>query len=597
MPIGAAKDPSSTRARGRYLGGYLEMARDLAQADAAALLLREPGHGGLVLCARDGNGCAADVIDAAAPLARQLATATRPLVSQAGIGSDWAHGPVWSEMGVEPCEACLLVLPVAQDAAAPGALVLAYRARTTLGDRLVSQLSRVAYHVAAAVGQLAEQEALAERLRELDRRHHALEIAHSIGRTINRAASDGGGLAGILAACHELTGKPVAVFDRQQRLIARVPGGVAADLDLPPISLLLARIDPNTVPSADDPQAPRVVRACPGERIPHRHLLTPVVHAGVGRGWLTVVESVSRLGPVDELTARRAAEQLGCELAQLERVAAATWNARSALARQLIGGTSNPDDLRRSGEYLGVDVAARRVLSYLSKRSGSEGFIDDVVLAKEVERRLGSDVLATRGSEGVVLLTAAPAGMSPVATVRLVKATLDDICRLELFDVRLVVGVSAVAEPQGLRRAYRDAREVARCMDRFANLSSTRVLAVDDLGPARLFLANSDDASVRRYVDDVLGPLLTGSPTMANLLMTLQIFFDTGRSIRVSAAQLGVHQNTVRLRLGRVQSITGLDVASGASDQLSVQTALLVLRLQGHPALPAFEQAPADDTS
>jgi sugar diacid utilization regulator len=597
MAIGVAKDPSSIRARGRYLGGYLEMARALAHADAATLLLREPSQGDLVLCARDGNGCAVGVISAAAPFARQLATVTRPLVSQAGIGSDWAHGPVWSEMSDGPCKANLLALPVLQDAATAGVLVLAYRAPTTLGERLVSRLSRVADHVGAALGQLAEQEALAERHLDLERRHHLLEIAHSIGRTISRAASADAGLSGILAACHELTGKPVALFDQQQRLIARIPGGTAADLDLPPISVLLAHIDPNAAPPTDDPHAPRIVRTCPGEHILHRHLVTPVTHAGVERGWLAVVESASRLGPVDELAARRAAEQLGCELAQLERVAAASWNARSALARQLIGGTSNPDDLRRSGEYLGVDVAARRVLTYLSKRSDSEGFIDDIVLAKEVERRLGADVLATRGSEGVVLLTAAPADMSPVAAVRLVKAALDDICRLEFFDVRLVVGVSAVTEPQGLRRAYRDAREVAACIDRFANLSSTRVLAVDDLGPARLFLANSDVASVRRYVDDVLGPLLTGSPAMADLLMTLQTFFDTGRSVRVSSARMGVHQNTVRLRLGRVQSITGLDVASGASDQLSVQTALLVLRLQGHPALPAFEQARADDTS
>jgi hypothetical protein len=71
MAIEAAKDPSSMRARGRHLGGYLEMARDLAHADAATLLLRESSHGGLVLCARDGNGCAAGVISAAAPFARQ----------------------------------------------------------------------------------------------------------------------------------------------------------------------------------------------------------------------------------------------------------------------------------------------------------------------------------------------------------------------------------------------------------------------------------------------------------------------------------------------------------------------------------------------
>jgi hypothetical protein len=68
----------------------------------------------------------------------------------------------------------------------------------------------------------------------------------------------------------------------------------------------------------------------------------------------------------------------------------------------------------------------------------------------------------------------------------------------------------------------------------------------------------------------------------------LQCYFDASRSVRASAAQLGVHENTIRLRLARVTTATGLDVAGDANDQLSVQTALLVLRLQGHPTLPWF---------
>ena len=56
-----------------------------------------------------------------------------------------------------------------------------------------------------------------------------------------------------------------------------------------------------------------------------------------------------------------------------------------------------------------------------------------------------------------------------------------------------------------------------------------------------------------------------------------------------------MHENTVRYRLSRVREITGLDVAGDADDQLSVQVALLVLRLRGHPALRSFDAA-ADAT-
>ena len=113
------------------------------------------------------------------------------------------------------------------------------------------------------------------------------------------------------------------------------------------------------------------------------------------------------------------------------------------------------------------------------------------------------------------------------------------------------------------------------------------MLAADDLGPGRLFVARGDTAGIDRFVEDVLGPLLEAGDD--GLITTLHVFFDTARSIRTSAARLSVHENTIRYRLARVCSLTGLDVAGDASDQLSVQMALLVLRLQGHPVLPPFE--------
>jgi DNA-binding PucR family transcriptional regulator len=116
---------------------------------------------------------------------------------------------------------------------------------------------------------------------------------------------------------------------------------------------------------------------------------------------------------------------------------------------------------------------------------------------------------------------------------------------------------------------------------------------VDDLGPARLFVANGDLVAVRRYVQEILGPLLGEGSTLSDLVLTLQIFFDTGRSVRESATRLGVHENTVRLRLSKISDLIGLDVATDAHAQLSVQTALLVLRLEGHPGVTRQKDDPS----
>jgi hypothetical protein len=44
---------------------------------------------------------------------------------------------------------------------------------------------------------------------------------------------------------------------------------------------------------------------------------------------------------------------------------------------------------------------------------------------------------------------------------------------------------------------------------------------------------------------------------------------------------LGVHENTVRYRLSRIAEVTHLDVVMNGDDQLAVQMALLILRLEG----------------
>ena len=496
-------------------------------------------------------------------------------------GANWLAGRTGS--------ARVLVQPVFDAEALSGFIVLNSDVEVSVDDRILERIAALARLVGAGLDELRDAADLAARHDELARKHQTLRTVHAVDRRIGRAACEGGSVLGIVSAGHELSGKPVAAFDGQNRLIARSAAQPSGGLDFPAIETILAVAGPVTITRCE----PRTVEAHPSAGVRSRLTITAVVHAGEHLGWIVVLEQPARLRAFDELVARRAAEQVGREIAVLRRVASASWNARSAITRQLIGGTSNPDDLRSSGHYLGIDTEATRVLVYLIGREGHEGVIDEALVAKEVERRLGLEVLATRGSEGVVLLVAAPPDSSPLTTVRMVKHTMDDVCAHGFFEADLIVGVSSVTEPAGLAHAYREAREVAHCIDRFATNSSARVLAVDDLGPARLFVANSDVSAVRSFVDDILGRLLTGPPTTTQLLLTLQTYFEAGRSVRLSAEWMRVHENTIRMRMARVRSITGLDVLGDSNDQLSVQTALLVLRLQGHPELPSFEETDA----
>jgi hypothetical protein len=419
---------------------------------------------------------------------------------------------------------------------------------------------------------------------ELVRRHGELVRRHDAELRLSGVIAAGGGIAGLVQAMAGLTPNHLWLIDPRHRVVARSASARDSEFRAPDLALLLEEHGPVDLTSLE----PVLIGARPARGLARRHLLMPVARDACLFAWLVVAEVPGRLTNDDLALSRRTGFHLATEYAIQRRVASASWNARSALARVLVRGSGRDDDLTASADYLGVQADADRVIVYIADPSDATERRDDELVADRVAHELGVEVLGTRGSEGTILLVEAPEDAARVLFVHRVKQAMTRVMSA-VGEPETIVGVSAVARASALRRAYRETREVVLCVDGFAT-PATRVIAVDDLGPARLFVANGDVSSVRRYVHDVLGALLGDVPGSTDLLRTLQAFFDTGRSVRESSARLGVHENTVRLRLGKIHDLTGLDVASDANDQLSAQTALLVLRLEGHPAIPPFDE-------
>lgn len=393
----------------------------------------------------------------------------------------------------------------------------------------------------------------------LARQNRLLRGASLADRRFGQAVLAGAGVAGVIGALAELTGKAAACFDEHGHRIA------AANLKGPG-PFRFAGAD-GVVAGSSAVIAPRL-----DADVRYRQLVAPVD----GGGWVVIEEQAARLSAFDDLVIRRAARHVAIELATARRAANAAWDARALLARQLLRGTQDAE-VRRSAELLGIDLGVPWIVGFVS----ADEAIDDQALVRELERTVGAEVLATKGPEGVAVLVAVPEAAAPLIAIRELKDSVTAVCAM--LGVEPVAGLSAVCRDRSeIPRGYREAREVARCIDRFA-AAGHGVLAADDLGPGRVFVAGGDAAGIERFVDDVLGPLLAAGDDA--LLETLHAFFDTGRSMRGAGTQLAVHENTVRYRLARVRSLTGLDVAADASDQLSVQMALLVLRLRGHAAL------------
>ncbi|WP_342661507.1 hypothetical protein Rruber_05296 (plasmid) [Rhodococcus ruber] len=558
----------------RLLGGLLAQAATHAGFASAGVLVADDSRGVLLPL----------------PGTRSASTPHRvhsdcPLVRRALNSSDAVHASGRSLSGTDldgPGIARVGLLRLSDDGEAPARLLVLTDADPTaeLTGRQRTTLLTVRTLLDDAATTVLATEEHQRRWRDLEQSRQLAAERTLVDERLDDAVTAVDCMSAIVRACSALAGKTVLLFDRRGRTIAAATPDTAGHVAAPALTDILRAHSAGTVTAPD----PVVLAAGPTTGLTRRKILTPVIERGEHFGWLVIDEHPSPLSPTDEYAAARSARRLGAQFLVQRRIARVAWNARSSLTRQLVRGTGALDDLAAGGEYLGVNIHAQRVLVYVLA-SHHDLAHSERVLAEWMERDLGVEVLSTRGSEGILLLVEASENVGAVVTVAKVKDALARAANALFRAQEFIAGVSSVSEPPALARAYRESREVVLCIDRFTGRSFHRILAVDDLGPARLFLAHGEISAVRHFVDDVLGPLLRGAPGTVDLLRTLQCWFDTARNVRGSAQRLGVHENTVRLRLARVHALTGLDVAGDASDQLSVQTALLVLRLQGHPAL------------
>jgi DNA-binding PucR family transcriptional regulator len=160
------------------------------------------------------------------------------------------------------------------------------------------------------------------------------------------------------------------------------------------------------------------------------------------------------------------------------------------------------------------------------------------------------------------------------------RSALQTILESDLGRGLAAVISSSCRRSDDLARAHMECRQLMQCVLELCPEDSPP-LAASDLGVGRLLLGSSDAFAMNRFATAALGSLLVDDERHQELLTTLHVFLESGRSPRNAGRALYVHENTVRYRLARVYELTGLDVSADLNDQLTAQVALLILRLQG----------------
>jgi sugar diacid utilization regulator len=443
---------------------------------------------------------------------------------------------------------------------------------------------------AVAISQAQLTTELRSSLDTVAKQNNMLRRATAVDDRLTKLVLDGGDMREIARTVAELTSKPCTIHDAQDRKIAEAAPPGLDDGITPRLLEPAFRAQPQVSEALDALGRTRaaVVGPFPAAGLHHRFLVAPVAVRDDQWGSVVVMEHKSRFSRFDVLIARRAATIVALELSAERRASNAEWNARASLAGELIRGNRDTAELGRRADYLSVRLDEPHVLCLITARGDDTVTLPDARGVSEAIARRAPDasVLAAGVAEGVAAIIQAPGDVPPLAAIRSIKALMTHVVD-DLGAGALLASVSTICRATAdYPRAYTQARQVAQCLDQFCPPGQPQVFAADDLGAGRLFLSTTNSVEADSFTRETLGSLLEEKG--GELLVTLRVFFDTGRSIRRSAERLSVHENTIRYRLSRIEELTGLTVGSDSDAQLSAQLALLILRLQGRlPEPPA----------
>lgn len=379
---------------------------------------------------------------------------------------------------------------------------------------------------------------------------------------LSEAVLDGADTEQLVARVASLLGLPVAL--RDEKFGVRCWSAPAAfRLDgppaLPPAALALPALAGATA-RLGPAQRSVVLPPVPAHGLARRHLLAVLVVEGAVAGYLDVGELGRALTTADSQLAEQAAALLSVQRSGEVSTARAVARNRDDVLADLLRGARPESDLRRLAEQVGLDPTAGHVLVRLPVAAG----------------RSAQDCREAAGAALGAALGAAPAVLAePDAVVALVELSGDTSPAGErALHRRLADGLDGVAAATGVRRAVvsgpvRDVPgfptalaetcEVDGIVDALGG--TAEVVPVTELGTLRLVL-NGDRAGVAvRFAEQCLGPLRRNdSESGGDLVETLRRYLAAGAQVRAAAKELGVHENTVRYRLGRIEHLTGLDM-------------------------------------
>ena len=381
-----------------------------------------------------------------------------------------------------------------------------------------------------------------------------ISLSHDIHERFTKLSLEGAGIPSILDVIGSLAGGRAALYSvdgYRVRLAGESADGMPPRIHVPPAAGGIAR----------------EVRISAGR--PPRPLDVVPVRAGSDMlGMLAVgleqgVDAEGRLRALEH-----GSTVLALELAKERAAAEVERRLRGDLVEEVLAGgleTEEAERVARQAERLGHRLPQRAWVVVLEADDdkteaalAARGQQDrlDGALSGLVRSRLPGTLTLVRSASAVFLVPDELA--SDLASVEKLGAQILAAAAPVMKPGSASVGIGNLANGVAeLARSHVEARQALRLTRRAG--SRAHVASYRSLGAFRLLLEVQSPDALRRFVNELLGPLLEYAQNRDTPLLETLEALSAARWIRRAAArQLGIHINSMTYRVERIQTLTGL---------------------------------------
>jgi PucR family transcriptional regulator, purine catabolism regulatory protein len=412
----------------------------------------------------------------------------------------------------------------------------------------------------------------------INQRAALIERGVRLHAQLSQLEAEGKGLGGLAKAMSEISGRGVLIQDKRGRLLAQHPSSILLSiwedaleqlggLDSLPESL----VDRRKAGS----QTGILAQKIPGGL---ERLVSPISVGEVARGYLSLVGLNGELDDLDYLVAEQGGLVCAVEMARNKAVREAEKRLKGDLLTALIQDNLSPREARLWVQAMGFDLSQSHValrFAWDGPASPSRRRLETLVNG-EVSR-LGLQVIVSPMEAEIICFCQVPAGEKrPELALAFGQAVLDQEAR-EYPEVPGRCGVGTVAP--ALEDWRTSLRQAGQALELARRLSVRRPLYYGDLSVYRLLFQLEHSPEASAFLNETLGPLLDYEGS-AELLHTLETFFEHNANLSQTAEALFIHRNTLIYRMERIAAITNLDLED-PENRLAIQLALRIYRMAG----------------